>query len=76
MNIKRYLLSVVCVFLILSIADFLFDFFIFRSLNRALSNVWRPDGARWLEPLLYLFSAIIFVYLFKLAYKNGVYWKP
>jgi hypothetical protein len=70
MTIKKYVLAVVSVFIILLGVDFFFDSVILRSVSNSLGNVWRPDSERWLEPCLYLASAIIFVYLFNLVYKQ------
>jgi hypothetical protein len=67
MNVKRFILSVIVIFIILAMIDFLFDLFVLRQLNASLESVWRLGHIYWLEPFLYLVSAFLFMLIFAFA---------
>lgn len=70
MNIKRYLAASIVAFLVFGIIDFIFDFFILMPINHALKAVWRPEMMGWLEPVLYLYAALLFVFIFTIVSKS------
>jgi len=70
MNIKRFIISVIAVFFIFGAVDFVFDFFILGHINESLNNLWRIKPIRWLEPVLYMYSALLFVWIFTFMRKD------
>jgi len=73
MNVKRYIISSIVIFVILALIDFLFDLFILKQINISLEKVWRPEHIFWLEPFLYLLSAFLFMLIFAYASRgNGI----
>lgn len=71
MNVKRFLAASLAVFLVFGIVDFVFDLTVLMPINVSLNAVWRPEAIRWLEPALYLYAALLFVYIFTVTYKSG-----
>ncbi len=67
MNLKRFIPATIVIFIILALVDILFDLFILRQLNISLENVWRPGHIFWVEPVLYLISALLFMLIFAYA---------
>lgn len=63
MNIKRYIAASFSVFIALGLIDFSFDFFFLGPINNSLRNIWRPNMIHWLEPVTYLASSLLFVFL-------------
>ena len=73
MNLKKYFLAAFLVFISFILIDFIFDSFILMRINITLKNIWRPHMIFWLEPVLYMASALFFVLIFALANKgNGL----
>ncbi len=73
MNVKRFISAGIVIFVILALIDFLFDMLILRPVNMSLNNVWRPDHIFWLEPVLYLASAFLFMLIYAYTAKgNGI----
>ncbi len=70
MTVKKYFITIAAVFFCFAIIDFLFDSLLLVKINNSLSNVWRPQMIFWLEPVLYLVSTLLFVFIFARIYKG------
>jgi hypothetical protein len=64
MNIKRFIAASAVVFLCFVAIDFVFDFLILGSFNNPIKNLMRQDMIRWMEPVLYLMTSLLFVLIF------------
>lgn len=75
MDIKRSLISVAAVFLCLAAIDFGFDSTILSQMNTGMKETWRAVPVFWLEPVIYLGAAMIFVLIYSISsWKRGVSW--
>ena len=70
MNFKRYFAASIAIFFIFGLVDFIFDFFILTPINNTLKAVWRQETIIWLEPVLYMYTAFLFVYIFASLYRS------
>jgi hypothetical protein len=70
MNIKRFIASVIAVFFIFGIVDFIFDLLVLGHVNGSMNTLWRLEPIRWLEPGLFMYAALLFVLIFAFIYKG------
>ena len=71
MNVKRYVLAVVAVFIAFGIVDYLVHSLMLHETYAAMQGVWRADmmDKMWLMPVLNLVFTVMFVYIFTLNYE-------
>jgi hypothetical protein len=71
MEIKKFAFASISVFFIFAIVDLIFDLSLLMPINMSLSAVWRPVMIRWLEPAIYLYIALLFVFIFAKMNKSA-----
>lgn len=72
MNVKRYLLSVLAVFIAMNVIDFLIHSVILMGTYSSLKDLWRPDMMNYMW-IMYVYGVILsflFVYVFTKGYEN------
>ena len=75
MNIKRFIIAVIAVFVTFQVLDFIIHGQILSQEYRSLSQVWRPDmmSKMWIMVITSLIMSILFVYVFIKGYeKKGI----
>ena len=74
MNVKRFVLACVGVYLVYQVLSFIINMFILGETYQALSHVWRPEAEMMSKMwILYLTSAVwtvLFCYIFTRGYEN------
>lgn len=72
MNIKRFVLAVLAVFVTLQVTDFLVHSVILGSTYESLEGVWRSDmmSKMWVMTLASLFLSHMFVFIFAKGYEG------
>jgi len=72
MNVKKYILASVAVFVTFQVLDFIIHVVILSSTYQSLAHLWRPDmmSLMWIMYLSSLFMSFMFVYIFTKGYEN------
>ncbi len=66
MNVKRFFLAAVVVFIVAEVLEFLIHGVILASTYEALKDLWRPDmeSKMWIYPVIGAIWSLLFVYIF------------
>lgn len=72
MNIKRFIIASIVVFIIIQATDWLLHGVLLASYYRELAHLWRPDmmSYMWLMVLGSLFFSFMFVFIFTKGYEE------
>lgn len=72
MNIKRFILAAIAVFVTFQALDFIIHGWILSSTYATLMHLWRPDmmSLMWIMYLSSFFMSFMFVYIFTKGYEN------
>ena len=72
MNIKRFILASIAVFVTFQVLDFVIHGLILMSTYQSLAHLWRPDmmSLMWIMYLSSFFMSFMFVYIFTKGYEN------
>jgi len=72
MNVKRFLLAVLAVFVVFELMDFVIHTYILNEAYESLMHIWRPDMTQymWVMYITALFWSFIFVYIFTRGYEG------
>jgi hypothetical protein len=72
MNIKRFILASIAVFVTFQALDFIIHGLILMSTYQSLTHLWRPDmmSLMWIMYLSSFFMSFMFVYIFTKGYEN------
>lgn len=72
MNVKRYLLSVLAVFIAMIVLNFIIHSIILMGTYTTLKELWRPDmmDYMWIMYITELILSFLFVYIFTKGYEN------
>jgi len=72
MNVKRFILAVIAVFLSFQVLDFIIHNLILGPTYQATASLWRPEmmSLMWVMWLTGLVLSILFVYIFIRGYEN------
>lgn len=72
MNVKRFILASLSVYITFQVLDFIIHGLILASTYQALPHLWRPDmmSLMWIMYLSSLFMSFVFVYIFAKGYEN------
>ena len=77
MNVKRFLLASLAVFILLQITSFVIHNLLLMKTYEVLSSVWRPDmmSKMWVMYPSSAVYALLFVYIFIKGYENKGLWE-
>jgi hypothetical protein len=77
MNVKRFLLASLAVFVLLQITSFVIHNLLLMKTYEALSSVWRPDmmSKMWIMYPSSVVYTLFFVYIFINGYENRGLWE-
>ena len=72
MNVKKFLLAVVSVFVVFELIDFVIHSFILSDTYESLQHLWRPDmmDYMWVMYITVFIWSLFFVYIFTKGYQN------
>jgi hypothetical protein len=72
MNVKKYLLASLAVFVVFEALDVIIHTFILGGMYRATAGLWRPDMAQmmWIMLLTTAALSLLFVYIFAKGYEG------
>jgi len=72
MNVKKYILAVLAVFVVFEVLDFLIHGVILSGAYESLQSIWRPEMVNymWVMYVTALFWSVFFVYIFTKGYQN------
>lgn len=72
MNIKRFIIASLAVFISFEILDFIIHSVILMNAYESLEHIWRPDmmDKMWIMYLTALFFSFMFVYIFTKGYEG------
>jgi hypothetical protein len=72
MNVKRFIIASIAVYLVFQVLDFIIHGVILADTYKALANVWRPDmmSLMWIFYIAGLLFAFLFVYIFIKGYEG------
>ena len=74
MNLKRFLLAGLAVFVLFQALDFVIHSLILGPEYEAISSVWRPDmeSVMWIMMVASFFFSFIFVYIYSKGFGSGI----
>ena len=74
MNVKRFVLACVAVYLVYQVMSFVINMFILGDTYQALASVWRPEAEMmskmWIMFLTSAVWTVLFCYIFTRGYEN------
>lgn len=72
MNVKRFVLASLAVFVAVAILDFLINNFLLMSAYESLKNLWRPDmmSKIWVMYVVGLITSFLLAYIFIKGYEG------
>jgi len=72
MNIRKFLLASLAVFVTLQVLDFVIHNFILGSVYQSIENVWRPEMAdkMWVMTLMGAVFSLLFVFIYSKGYEG------
>ena len=72
MNVKRFIIASVVVYIVVQVLDFIIHGLILADTYKTLANVWRPDmmSLIWIFYVAGLVFAVLFVYIFIKGYEG------
>lgn len=72
MNVKRFVIASIAVFLVFQVLDFIIHGMILRPVYESLKDVWRPDmmSKMWIMYVGSLVLSFLFTYIFIKGYEN------
>lgn len=72
MNLKRFVIASIAVFLVFQVLDFIIHGMILRPVYESLKDVWRPDmmSKMWIMYVGSLVLSFLFTYIFIKGYEN------
>lgn len=72
MNVKKFLLAVVSVFVVFELIDFVIHSFILMDTYESLQHLWRDDmmDYMWVMYITTFIWSVFFVYIFTKGYQN------
>lgn len=75
MNIKRFILAGLTVFITFEILDFIIHSVILSQMYESLSSIWRPDmmSKMWIMLIVTFILSFIFVYIYSKGFGQGVF---
>ncbi len=75
MNIKRFILAGLTVFITFEILDFIIHSVILSQMYESLSSIWRPDmmSKMWIMLIVTFILSFIFVYIYSKGFTQGLF---
>jgi hypothetical protein len=72
MNVKRFVLATIAVFIFFQITAFIIHGLILNPIYQQMADVWRPDmmSKMWIMYITSLIFSFVFVYVFSKGYEN------